>query len=68
MGVEKSLPSDCLNINEFLAIHVNTHSDAHDYSLEQELLPKFHNFGGEYQFAFEFAYFAYIQLPKEAFI
>ena len=54
LGVEKLLPSDCLNtcINEFRAIHVhmNTHSDAHEYSLKQELLPKCHNFGGEYQF------------------
>ena len=55
LGVEKLLPSDCLNINEFRTIHVNTHIDAHEYSLEQELLPKFHNFGGEYQFAIEFA-------------
>ena len=55
LGVEKLFPSDCLNINEFRAIHMNTHSDAHEYSLEQELLPKFHNFGGEYQFAIEFA-------------
>ena len=30
-------------------------SDAHKYSLEQELLPKFHKFGGEYQFAIEFS-------------
>ena len=36
-------------------MHMNTHSDAHEYSLEQELLPKFHNFGGEYQFAIESA-------------
>ena len=35
-GVEKLLPSDCLDINKFRAIHTNTHSDAHDYSLEQE--------------------------------
>ena len=68
LGVEKLLlPSDCLNINEFRAIHMNTHSDAHEYSLEQELLPKFHNFGGENQFAFEFACLAYLYLPKEAF-
>ena len=55
LGVEKLLSSGCLNINEFRAIHVNTHSDAHEYSLEQKLLPKFHNFGGEYQFAINFA-------------
>ena len=42
LGVEKLLPSDCLNINEFRAIHTNTHSDA----LEQKLLPKFHNSAG----------------------
>ena len=31
------LPSDCLNtcINKFRAIHMNTYSDAHGYSLEQ---------------------------------
>ena len=28
LGVEKLLPSDCLNINEFPVIHINTHSDA----------------------------------------
>ena len=33
LGVEKLLPSDSLNINEFRAIHVNTHSDAHGYTL-----------------------------------
>ena len=43
LGVEKFLPSDCLNINEFRLIHTNTYSDAHECSLEQELLPKFHN-------------------------
>ena len=32
--VEMLLPSDCLNINEFRAIHMHTHSDAHRYSLE----------------------------------
>ena len=32
--VEILLPSDSLNINEFRAIHMNTHSDAHRYSLE----------------------------------
>ena len=47
--VEKLLPCDCLNINEFRAIQAISHSDAHEYSLEQELLPTFHNFGGEYQ-------------------
>ena len=31
-GVEKLLPSDCLNINKFRAIHMNSHSDAHEYS------------------------------------
>ena len=46
---------------------MNTHSNAHEYSLEQELLPKFHNFGGEYQFAIELACLAYLYLPKEAF-
>ena len=65
-GVEKLVPSDCLNINEFRAIDMNTHSDAHEYSLEVELLPKFHNFGGEYQFAIEFACLAYLYLHKEA--
>ena len=38
--VEKLLPNDCLNNNEFRAIHMNTNSGAHEYSLEQELLPK----------------------------
>ena len=47
LGVEKLLPSDCLNINGFRAIHINTHSDAHEYPLEQEIWPKFHNFGGD---------------------
>ena len=55
LGVEELLPSDCLNINKFWVIHVNTHSDAHIYSLEHELLPKFHKFHGEYQFAIKFA-------------
>ena len=55
------------NINEFRAIHMNTHSDAHEYLLEQELLPKFHNYGGEYQFAVEVARLAYLFLTKEAF-
>ena len=67
LGVEKLLPSGCPNINEFQTIHVKTHSDAHGYSLEQELLPKFHNFDGEYQFAIELAYLAYLDLPKEVF-
>ena len=67
IGVEKLLPIYCLNINAFWAIQINTHSDAHEYSLEHDLLPKFHNFGGEYQFAIEFAYLAYFYLPKEAF-
>ena len=38
---------------------MNTHTDAHGYSLEQELLPKFHNFGEEYHFAIDFACLAY---------
>ena len=64
----KLLPSDCLDINEFRAIHTDTHSDAHEYSLEQELLPKFHNFGVEYQFAIEFACLANLYLPERRFI
>ena len=68
IGVEILLPSNFLNINEFWAIHMNTHFDAHGYSLEQELLPKFHNFGGEYQFAIKFACLAaYLYLHKVAF-
>ena len=67
LGVEKLLPSECLNINKFRAVHVNTHSDAHEYSLEQELLPKFYNFGGEYKFAIDFASLPYLFLPKGAF-
>ena len=35
LGVEMLLPFDCLNNNEFWVIHMNTHSDAHGYSLEQ---------------------------------
>ena len=66
LGVEKLLPSDCLNINEFRVIHANTHSDAHEYSLEQDLLPKFHDFGGEYQFAIAYACLAYLYLPEKA--
>ena len=65
LGVEKLLPSDCLNINEIRVIHTNTHSDAHEYLLEQRLLP-FHNLDGEYQFAIEFACLAYIYLPEKA--
>ena len=38
LGVRKLLPSDCLNINEFQAIHMNTHSDAHEYSLEHIII------------------------------
>ena len=67
MGVENLLPFDWLNINEYWAIHMNTHSNAHEYSLEHEFLPKFHNFGGEYQFAIEFACLAHFYLTKEAF-
>ena len=63
LGVEKLLPCDCLNINEFRAIHINTHSEAHEYSLEQELLPKFHNFGGKYHFAIGFACLVYPRPP-----
>ena len=59
LGVWKLLPSDCLNINEIRAIHMHAHSDAHEDSLEQELLPQFHNFGGEYKFAIEIACLAY---------
>ena len=40
-GCRDVMPSDCPNTNGFRAIHMNTHSDAHGYSLEQELLPKF---------------------------
>ena len=47
LGVEKLLPSDCLNINEFRVIHMDICSDAIEYSLEQELMPTFHNFGGK---------------------
>ena len=63
LGVEKLLLSDCQNINEFRAIHMNTHSNAQEYSLEQGLLPKFQNFCGKYQFAIEFASLAYLYLP-----
>ena len=43
--VEILLPSDCLNINEFRAIHVcmNTHSDAHGYSLEHSYCLNFNS-------------------------
>ena len=58
LGVEMLLPSDCPNINGFRAIHMNAQSHAHGYSLEQELLPKIHNFGREYQFAIKFDCFA----------
>ena len=67
LGVELFLPSDCLNIKEFRAIYMNTHSDAHGHLLEQELLPKFYNFGGEYQFAIEFVCLAYLYLHKATF-
>ena len=63
LGLEKLLPCDCLNTNEFWAIHIKTHSAAHEYLLEQELLPKFHNFGGEYHFAIDFACLAYPRPP-----
>ena len=67
LGVEKLLPFDWLNINGFRTIHMKTHFDAQEYSLEQELLPKFHNFGREYQFVIKFARLANFYLPKEAF-
>ena len=38
---KETLPSDCLNINEFRAIRINTHFDAHEYSLEQEFCLNF---------------------------
>ena len=37
-GVEKLLPFDCLNIYEFLAMHMNIHTDAHEYKLESPLI------------------------------
>ena len=40
IGCREVIAFDCLNINNFAAIHMNTHSDAHEYSLEQEFLPK----------------------------
>ena len=40
LGVEMLLPSDCLNINGFRAIHMNTHSDATWIFIRTELLPK----------------------------
>ena len=67
LGVWMLLSSDSLNINKFLAIHMNTHSDALGYSLEQELLSKFHNFGGKYQLPIEFACLAYLKLHRMAF-
>ena len=67
IGCREVITHDCLNNNEFRAIHMNTHSDAYENSLEQELLPKFHNFRGEYQFAIECACLAYLYLSKEAF-
>ena len=67
LGVEKLLPFDCLNINEYRTTHMKTHSNAYGYSLEQEPLPTFHNFGRDYQFAIEFANIAYFYLPKEAY-
>ena len=39
LGVEMLLPSDCLNINGFRAIHMNTHSDATWIFIRTELLP-----------------------------
>ena len=33
-GVEKSLPFNCIHINEFRAIHMNIYSDANKYSIE----------------------------------
>ena len=44
LGVWKLLPFDNLNINEFGAMQMNIHCDAHKYS-----------FGGGYQFIVEFA-------------
>ena len=41
--VEMLLPSDCININEFRAIHMNTHSDAHRYSLEKSYCTNFNS-------------------------
>ena len=67
LGVKKLLPSDCLNINEFWAIHTNTHSDAHEYSLEQEFCLNFIISTGEYQFTIKFACLAYLYLPEKAF-
>ena len=55
-GVDKLLPFDYLKINKFGAIHMNSRSDAHEYSPECQLLPLFpRNFGGGYQFFIEFA-------------
>ena len=55
LGVKVLLLSVCLNITKFRVIHMHTYSDTHKYSLEQELLPKFHNFDGEYQLAIKLA-------------
>ena len=41
LGVERLLPFDCQNTHEFWAKLMDTHFDANEYSLEQELLPKF---------------------------
>ena len=34
LDVEKLLPFDCLNVNEFGVMHMDIHSDAHEYSYE----------------------------------
>ena len=67
LGVEKLLPSDCLNINEFRAIHTNTHSDVHEYSLEQEFCLNFIISTREFQFTIEFACLAHLYLLENAF-
>ena len=48
--------------------------DTHEYSFQctwtfvrTGVIAQIHNFGGEYQFAIEFACLAYLYLPKEAF-
>ena len=33
-GIEMLKSFDCLDINEFGAVHLNIYSDAHEYSLE----------------------------------
>ena len=43
LGVDMLLPFDCLNNNEFRLIHMNTHSDAHGYSLEQSYCLNFNS-------------------------